>query len=199
MPGINRIVLASGSPYRKILLERLQLPFSVEVPGINETPDQRESPAQWAERLAARKAQAVCLRHPEALVIGSDQIAEFNNDIIGKPGTVEAAVEQLLRFSGHSVSFHCGIALMGMAAGISYSGVETVKVSFRHLERPEVERYVKLEQPLDCAGSFKCEGLGISLFSRIDSHDPTALIGMPLIRLCDMLRRAGIPLPAQAG
>ncbi len=193
-----KVVLASGSVYRKMLLERLFLKFDIEVPGINETPDPSESPVQWAERLAARKAQSVSMKHPEALVIGSDQVADFNGNIIGKPASEEDAVAQLMSFSGHTVAFHSGIALIGMAAGVSSSAVETVKVHFRELNEDEVKHYINVEKPLDCVGSFKCESLGVSLFSRIDGRDHTALIGMPLIRLCSMLRKAGVDLPLAA-
>jgi MAF protein len=192
------IVLASGSKYRAMLLERLRISFRIQTPGISEIPDANETPMHWAERLAARKAQAVCMANPDALVIGSDQIAEFQGRIIGKPSSEQDAVDQLLAFSGHSVAFHTGIALIGMASGFSSSGVETVCVHFRELTREEVEHYVKIEQPLDCAGSFKCESLGITLFNRIDARDPTALIGLPLIRLCHMLRQAGVALPLDA-
>ncbi len=197
-PSPPEIVLASGSPYRAELLRRLRLPFQVAIPGIDESPDTQEAPPAWAERLAMRKAQAVCRQFPNALVIGSDQVAECRGQLIGKPGSEAAAIAQLLSFSGAVVQFHTGLALVGMAAGFAQSTVETVRVQFRELDRDEIAHYVRLDKPLDCAGSFKCEGLGISLFSRIDSRDPSALIGLPLIRLCSMLRKAGVALPSVA-
>lgn len=198
MTQSTAIVLASGSPYRKALMERLHLDFSVEAAAIDETPDAAEPPWRWAEILAARKAQTIAMKHPQALVIGSDQVAEFDNCIIGKPGSAEAAVEQLMSFSGRSVAFHSGVALISMTRNLSISAVETLRVQFRQLQRAEVEDYVAIEEPLDCCGSFKGENLGISLLRRIEGEDPTTLIGLPLIRLCDMLRKAGVDLPSAA-
>lgn len=196
--NLPEIILASGSKYRAELLARLRLNFRIEIPGVSETPDLVVTPVKWAERLSLRKAQSICEKYPDALVIGSDQVAEFNHQIVGKPGSTTEAVKQLMMFSGAKVAFHTGVALKSLTHNCSLSDVTTTWVKFRELNANEVKRYIDIEKPLDCAGSFKCEGLGISLFDSIDSSDPTALIGLPLIKLCSMLRSAGVDMPAMA-
>lgn len=191
----EKIILASGSKYRAELLKRLRLEFLVEVSKVDETKDNNDTPRSWAKTLAVRKAQAVATAYPQALVIGSDQVAEFDGQIIGKPGNRDEAVEQLMQFSGAKVAFHTGVALVAPAKNLALSAIDTTWVHFRDLNFNEVQRYVDIEKPLDCAGSFKCESLGISLFSRISCDDPTALIGLPLIALSQMLRQAGVDIP----
>lgn len=193
-----KIILASSSRYRAQLLERLRLKFSIESSDIDETKTQPDTAKVWAERLSTSKAESVAKKHPDALTIGSDQVAEFAGETIGKPGTAENAVRQLMSFSGNKVAFHTAVTLISPAKNLVLSTTDTTWVYFRELESAEVIQYVDIESPLDCAGSFKCEGLGISLFSRIESSDPTALVGLPLIGLCDLLRRAGINLPSAA-
>jgi len=187
------LVLASTSRYRRDLLERLGLPFDCARPQVDETAEGDEAPLALAARLASAKAAEVAARHPGSWVIGSDQVADLNGQPLGKPGTVEAACAQLAAMSGQTVRFHTAISLI--RDGESLSAMDTTQVRFRALQAPEIARYVAIEQPLDCAGSFKCEGLGISLFEAIDSRDPTALIGLPLIELCGLLRRAGFAVP----
>lgn len=187
------LVLASTSRYRRELLQRLGLPFECASPEVDETPLNGEAPLALATRLAAAKAAAVAARHPGAWVIGSDQVADLNGQPLGKPGTVEAACAQLAAMSGQSVRFHTAVCLSGN--GDSFTALDLTEVRFRVLERDEITRYVATEQPLDCAGSFKCEGVGISLFEAIDNRDPTALIGLPLIAVCGLLRQAGYAVP----
>lgn len=187
------LVLASTSRYRRELLQRLGLPFDCARPEVDETPLNNEAPLALATRLAATKAVEVACRHPGAWVIGSDQVADLNGQPLGKPGTVEAACAQLTAMSGQTVHFHTAVCLS--RDGASFTATDLTEVRFRALEPDEIARYVATEQPLDCAGSFKCEGLGISLFDAIDNRDPTALIGLPLITLCGLLRRAGFAVP----
>ncbi|CAM0122506.1 m(7)GTP pyrophosphatase [Stenotrophomonas maltophilia] len=187
------LVLASTSRYRRELLQRLGLPFDCARPEVDETPLSNEAPLALATRLAATKAVEVACRHPGAWVIGSDQVADLNGQPLGKPGTVEAACAQLAAMSGQTVHFHTAVCLS--RGGASFTATDLTEVRFRALEPDEIARYVATEQPLDCAGSFKCEGLGISLFDAIDNRDPTALIGLPLITLCGLLRRAGFAVP----
>ncbi|MCM2478315.1 Maf family protein [Serpentinimonas maccroryi] len=189
------LILGSSSPYRRELLGRLQLPFSVAVPNVDESPRPGEPPAQMAQRLALAKAQAVALQHPQALVIGSDQVAELKGQALGKPGSHERARAQLQAMSGQSVCFHTAVALCCLDSGYSASALAQVRVQFRVLQDDEIERYLRAEQPYDCAGSAKSEGLGIALLERIESDDPTALIGLPLIHTARLLRGAGVPLP----
>ncbi|WP_412852586.1 Maf family protein [Ectothiorhodospira shaposhnikovii] len=188
------LVLASTSPFRRELLERLGLPFSTCAPDVDETPRPGESPAAMVARLARAKAEAVRDRFPGALIIGSDQCAELDGKILGKPGNHERAVAQLSAASGRSVAFHTGLCLLDAESGERQEAVEPFRVHFRTLGREEIEDYVHREQPYGCAGSFKSEGLGIALFERLEGDDPTALIGLPLIRLCRMLTRTGIPV-----
>lgn len=189
------IVLGSTSAYRKALLERLGLPFTTDKPEVDETPLVGEPPIALAQRLALAKAQAVALRHPHAAVIGSDQVADLNGQPLGKPGTHERAVAQLQAMRGQSVLFHTALTVVCADRGLVASDVATVRVVFRDLSDSEIERYLRAEQPYDCAGSAKSEGLGIALLSRIDNDDPTALIGLPLIRTCALLRQAGVCVP----
>lgn len=187
------LILASTSRYRRELLERLRLPFHVARPDTDETPLPGETPADLARRLALGKARAIAARQPEAWVIGSDQVAELHGQALGKPGTREHAVAQLTAMSGREVHFHTAVSLVRGEAVLERQDITVVR--FRDLQTEEIERYVEAEQPLDCAGSFKCEGLGIALFRSIDSQDPTALVGLPLIALSAMLRQAGFQAP----
>ena len=190
-----KLVLASTSAYRKMLLERLQLPFETDRPETDETPLAGEAPAATAERLAVEKARAVAGRWPDALVIGSDQVAYLGDEVFGKPGTEERAVAQLQRMRGRTVVFHTAIALLNTRSGHAHvEGVPT-HVHFRDLSDDEIRRYVAREKPLDCAGSAKSEGLGITLLEAMSGDDPTALIGLPLIALSRMLRAEGVELP----
>lgn len=189
------IILASGSRYRRELLARLGLPFRVELPGVEEFPLRGEAPAARAGRLALEKAQAVANRFPAGLVIGSDQVADCDGVILGKPGTADRAREQLQVASGRTVTFWTALALINAATGRTQAAVIRCDVEFRILTDEEIARYVAIEAPLDCAGSFKAEGLGIVLFRRLLTDDPTSLVGLPLIALCAMLRAEGVMLP----
>lgn len=190
-----RIVLGSTSRYRAELLRRLIADFEQSVPGTNEAPLPHEAPAERALRLAIAKAEAAANGRHDALVIGSDQVAELDGLILDKPGTVERAHAQLAASSGREVHFHTALCLFDTRDGQRHTHVDHTRVRFRELSMAEISRYIEREQPLDCAGSFKCEGLGISLFEAIDNRDPSALIGLPLIALTRMLRAAGIALP----
>jgi septum formation protein len=194
----RRLILASTSPYRRELLARLGLAFETVAPGLDETALPGESPGALARRLAVAKARTVATRHPQAVVIGSDQVADLDGQAIGKPGHHEAAVAQLRRMSGRSVVFHTALAVVCEATGLAVEELARVEVVFRQLHADEIEHYLRTEQPYDCAGSAKSEGLGIALLDRIDNDDPTALIGLPLIRTARMLRAAGLdPLRPQ--
>ncbi|MBB4842397.1 septum formation protein [Paucibacter oligotrophus] len=186
------LILGSTSRYRRELLQRLRLPFEVYAPDVDETPLPGERPADLAQRLALAKAQAVARQHPEAIVIGSDQVADLEGDSIGKPGDHERAVAQLRRMSGKTVVFQTAVAVVCAASGFARQDLAAVRVQFRELSDAEIENYLRTEQPYDCAGSAKSEGLGISLLAAIDSDDPTALIGLPLIRTSQLLRLAGL-------
>ncbi len=192
MPTRPRLILASTSRYRRELLERLRLPFEVVAPQVDETARAGETPAALAERLAHAKAAAVAARHPEAVVIGSDQVAELDGAAIGKPGSHARAVEQLRAMRGRAVVFHTAVTVMRAGAGYERSVRVPVTVRVRRLGDAEIEHYLRTEQPYDCAGSAKCETLGIALLDAIESDDPTALVGLPLIRTSAMLREAGI-------
>ncbi len=187
------LVLASTSPYRRELLQRLRLPFDCARPDVDETALAGEPVEHMVARLARAKAGAVLQRHPGAWTIGSDQAAELDGRILGKPGTRDNAIAQLTSMSGRSVRFHTAVCLSDGARGLDALDLTTVR--FRPLSDGEIARYVDAEQPLDCAGSFKCEGLGISLFEAIESTDPTALVGLPLIALSGLLREAGFQAP----
>lgn len=195
MPGARSVVLASTSPYRRALLERLHIAFATARPEVEESLQPGESPQAMVERLAMAKAADVAGRHADALIIGSDQCAAVGTRILGKPGTHEKAAEQLAALSGQRVVFHTGLCLIDSASDRQWHGVVPYTVQMRDLQSPEIERYLRLDQPYDCAGSFKSEGLGISLFQRMEGDDPTALIGLPLIQLCAWLRDAGLPMP----
>ena len=186
------LILASTSRYRLELLERLRLPFEVRAPQADETPMPGEAPAALAQRLALAKAGSVALAQPDAVVIGSDQVAELDGEPIGKPGTHERAVAQLRAMRGRSVVFHTAVAVLRAATGYVGTALVPVTVRFRALTDAEIEHYLRTEQPYDCAGSAKCETLGIALLDAIESDDPTALVGLPLIRLAALLRAAGI-------
>jgi septum formation protein len=189
-PSAQRpLILASTSRYRRELLERLRLNFSTVAPEVDETPLPGEAPAVLAQRLALAKAQAVARLHPQALVIGSDQVADLQGQCLGKPGDHDKAVTQLRAMRGREVIFQTAVALV--APGLVLQELAQVRVRFRDLADEEIERYLRAEQPYDCAGSAKSEGLGIALLDSIDSDDPTALIGLPLIRTCRLLRQAG--------
>lgn len=192
---MSTLVLASTSRYRRELLERLRLPFAVERPEVDESARPGEAPAALARRLAAAKARAVAERHPRAWVIGSDQVAERAGQAVGKPGNPEAAFAQLRAASGGEQRFHTAFCLYRAADQARHDGEDLTVVRFRALDDDAIRRYLQAEQPYDCAGSFKCEGLGISLFEAIETRDPTALVGLPLIALSDALRRAGFVLP----
>ncbi len=181
------LILASTSRYRRELLNRLGLPCSAEAPGVEETPHPAETPRAMVERLARAKAAAVAARHPGAWVIGSDQVAVLGDTVLGKPLTEARYREQLQACSGHEVQFLTAVSLCCSERGIERLHVDETVVTFRVLEAAQIARYVAIERPLDCAGGFKCEGLGIRLFERIDSSDPTALIGLPMIWLAGAL------------
>ena len=192
-----RLILASTSRYRRELLQRLRLPFEVVAPHTDESPLPGETPAALALRLALAKAQAVAALHRDAVVIGSDQVADLDGQAIGKPGNHERATAQLRRMRGRRVIFQTGVAVVRADTGFAQALLAPVAVSFRELTDVEIEYYLRTEQPYDCAGSAKCETLGISLLDAIDSDDPTALVGLPLIRTSRLLREAGLnPLQA---
>ncbi len=191
---MSPLVLASTSRYRRELLERLRLPFEVDRPEVDESPRPGESPPALAIRLAEAKALAVATRHPAAWVIGSDQVADRDGRPLGKPGDRDTALAQLEAASGHAVRFHTAFCLVG-PDGRRLAGLDLTDVRFRELDRDGILRYLDAEQPYDCAGSFKCEGLGITLFEAIQTRDPTALVGLPLITLAAALREAGFRLP----
>ncbi|BCN40137.1 Maf-like protein [Alicycliphilus denitrificans] len=194
-PQPRSLVLGSTSRYRRELLARLGLPFDVAAPAVDETPLAGEAPRALALRLALAKARAVAAAHPQAVVIGSDQVADLDGEPLGKPGNHERATAQLRRMRGQTVVFHTALAVVCQATGFEQVDLAPVRVRFRDLSDAEIERYLHAEQPYDCAGSAKSEGLGIALLDAIDSDDPTALIGLPLIRTCRMLRAAGLALP----
>jgi len=196
-PDLPRLILASSSEYRRELLSRLRIPFDVIVPDIDETPNPGESPESTALRLSRQKALAVASFTREALIIGSDQVATLDDEQIGKPGSHENALEQLKKMRGRKVIFHSALCLWDsrLAAGANAVQVANVQtfVTFRDLPDAELDAYLRIEQPYDCAGSAKNEGLGIAIIEKIESADPTALTGLPLITLSSMLRQAGVP------
>jgi septum formation protein len=195
VPGKLRIILGSTSRYRAELLRRLVEDFEQRAPGTDETSAADETPAARARRLAIAKAHAAAAEMHHALVIGSDQVAELDGSVLDKPGTAENACRQLQASSGRRVDFHTALCVLDTRDGREQIHVDHTQVQFRHLSAIEIERYVAREKPLDCAGSFKCEGLGISLFERIDNQDPTALIGLPLMALAKILRDCGLCIP----
>ncbi len=188
------LVLGSTSRYRRELLERLRVPFTVAAPDVDETPLPGELPLALAQRLALAKAQAVAAKFPRAVVIGSDQVADLHGEPLGKPGTHARATEQLRRMRGQVVIFQTALAVVCVETGFVQQDVAAVRVLFRDLSDAEIEAYLIAEEPYDCAGSAKSEGLGIALLERIDNDDPTALIGLPLIRTARMIRAAGVRL-----
>jgi septum formation protein len=188
------LILGSTSRYRRELLGRLRMPFSVHSPDVDETPQPDETPAPLALRLALAKARAVSALHPSAVVIGSDQVADLGGEPLGKPGDHDRAVAQLRRMRGKTVIFQTAVAVVCQASGFEEALLAQVRVRFRPLSDEAIEHYLLAEQPYDCAGSAKSEGLGIALLESIDSDDPTALIGLPLIRTCRLLEAAGIDL-----
>jgi septum formation protein len=192
--SLPTLVLASSSPYRAALLERFGLPFEIHSSNIDETPLPQEQPEQLVVRLAEAKARAVGAKFPNALVIGSDQVAILNQNILGKPGTHERALQQLRAASGQEVTFYTGLCLLNTATGHANTTIEPFRVQFRQLTEEQIERYLQREQPYQCAGSFRSEGLGIVLFNRLQGDDPNALIGLPLIRLAELLAQEGYPV-----
>lgn len=192
MPAATGLLLASTSPYRRELLARLCLPFDTVSPRVDETPQAGELPHALVQRLSEAKARAGATQRPGSLVIGSDQLAVIDGEILGKPGSHAAAHAQLSRLSGQVVTFLTGLALFNHATGRMQSDVVPFQVHFRSLTGNQIEHYLEREQPYDCAGSFRSEGLGIALFERMEGDDPTALIGLPLIRLVEMLENEGV-------
>ncbi len=185
------LILASTSVYRRALLERLRLPFTVQASDVDETPLPQESPEQIACRLALAKAHSVAALHPHAVVIGSDQVADLDGQALGKPGSHARAVIQLHAMRGQTVVFQTAVAVVCIESGYAQTELAQVKVRFRDLSDAQIEAYLRAETPYDCAGSAKSEGLGIALLERIDNDDPTALVGLPLIRTCRMIEAAG--------
>ncbi len=188
------LILGSTSKYRRELLQRLRVPFDVVSPDVDETPHPHEAPRDLAMRLALAKAQAVAAQHPNAVVIGSDQVADLYGEPLGKPGTHERAVLQLQKMRGQTVVFQTAVSVVCQASRFAQTELAQIKVRFRDLSDAEIEAYLRAEEPYDCAGSAKSEGLGIALLDAIDNDDPTALIGLPMIRTARFLRAAGIDL-----
>lgn len=191
---VRPLILASTSPYRRELLSRLGVAFQVQSPEVDETPQHNEAPESLARRLALAKAMAVARQHPQAVVIGSDQVADLHGTPLGKPGTHERAMSQLQAMSGQTVLFQTAVAVVCLDDGFSEVDLAAIEVRFRHLNDTEIDNYLRKEQPYDCAGSAKSEGLGIALLEHIHNDDPTALVGLPLIRTARMIRSAGIRL-----
>jgi septum formation protein len=192
MPRSRQLVLASTSVYRRELLQRLGLPFECAAPDIDESPLIGERPQDTALRLSLAKARAVAPHFPQALVIGSDQVAVHNGELLGKPGSHMRAQEQLRGLSGGVADFHTAVSLLDASTGEARSHLVSCRVEFRELSERQIENYLRLEQPYDCAGSAKSEGLGIALIRRIETEDPTSLVGLPLIALTTMLEQAGL-------
>ena len=197
-PPAPPLILGSTSVYRRELLQRLRLPFTVVLPEVDESPLHGETPAALAPRLALAKARAVAARHPGAVVIGADQVADLHGQALGKPGGPAQALAQLQAMRGQWVVFHTAVAVLRADRAYAEVKVAPVRVLFRNLSDAEITHYLQLEQPYDCAGSAKCEALGIALLDAIESDDPTALVGLPLIRTCQMLRAAGIAVPGSS-
>lgn len=194
MPDRTPLVLASSSPWRRELLSRLGLAFECATPDIDETPAPGESAQELVQRLARSKALALAKQYPQHLIIGSDQVATLDGDILGKPGNHENARRQLARCSGRAVTFHTGLALHDSSSDTTKSLQEPFTVHFRTLTEPTIDRYLRIEQPYQCAGSFRMEGLGIVLFSHLEGRDPNTLVGLPLIALIDMLITRGVDI-----
>lgn len=195
MSPVKPIILASSSPYRRELMERLGLPFRCVAPGVDESAGEDEAPDKQVLRLALAKAEAVAAAHAQALVIGSDQLAVLDGTVLGKPGNRERAVEQLRRSRGCPVDFLTAVCLLDSETGAVRSDLVPYRVIFRNYDDDEISRYLDADRPYDCAGSFKSERLGITLVSRMEGDDPSALMGLPLLRLSEMLRNAGVMLP----
>lgn len=195
---LPKIVLASSSVFRQQLLNKLQLPFIIDTPDIDETPQPNETIEHLVNRLTLEKAQKIAPNHPNSLIIASDQSAEFNGQAVGKPHTLDKATHQLSQFSGHTVTFHTGLVVLDTRNQTHQQTTDTTLVQFRQLTQQEIADYLAIESPLQCAGSFKSEGLGITLFESISSQDPNALIGLPLIALTGFLKNCGIPMPYRA-
>ena len=193
--SLPRIILGSTSIFRKQLLEKLNLPFDQLAPDIDETPLKDETPKEMVARLSKQKAEVIAKQSPNSIVIGSDQTAVFNNLPIGKPHTFDKAVEQLTLFSGQTITFYTGLSVINTATQQTYEAMDITKVHFRELSTESIKNYIEIEQPLKCAGSFKSEGLGITLFNEIESKDPNALIGLPLIELTTIFQKMGFTLP----
>ncbi len=191
---MSSLILASSSKYRQALLSRLGISFECISPAIDETPLSTEAPAELVKRLSVEKANKIAQIHPEKFVIGSDQIAFFENNIIGKPGSFAQAFKQLSKFSGKSIQFLTGVALINRSEKVCSFECSEVTVKFRTLSEQQIGHYLDVEQPFDCAGSFKVEKLGISLFESIHSDDPTSLEGLPLIKVCSLLKSVGLLL-----
>ncbi|SFT57423.1 MAF protein [Kosakonia arachidis] len=185
---MSQIILASTSPYRRALLEKLGLAFECATPQADETPHAGEAPRHLVLRLAQEKAQSLADKYPQHLIIGSDQVCVLDGEITGKPHTEENARQQLMKARGNIVTFYTGLALYNSATGHLQTECEPFDVHFRHLSEQEIDNYIRKEHPLNCAGSFKSEGLGIALFERLEGRDPNTLVGLPLIALCQMLR-----------
>ena len=186
---MSELILASTSPWRRMLLEKLSVPFACATPDVDETPLPGETARQLVVRLAQNKAQALAVRYPQHLIIGADQVCVLDGEITGKPHTEENAHRQLRKASGSIVTFYTGLALYNSANGHLQTECEPFDVHFRRLSDQEIDSYIRKENPLQCAGSFKSEGLGITLFERLEGRDPNTLVGLPLIALCQMLRR----------
>jgi len=194
----QRLILASGSPYRRDLLARIWRDFDILTPAIDESPDVGEKPGDLAPRLARMKATAVARLRMRATIIGSDQVAAIGSRILGKPGDAATAMQQLLACSGQTVQFFTAVCVLNMQEHFDEMHTDITTVHFRDLSTAEIAAYVKADKPLDCAGSFRAEGLGVALFESIENRDPTAIIGLPLIWLSGCLKRAGIPILAQS-
>jgi len=193
---MKNLVLGSTSPFRKSILEKLNLPFDCAKPNIDETPQQDESPQALVERLAIEKAKAVAGQYNDALIIGSDQVAVCEGEILGKPHTFENGVKQLTKFSNKAITFYTGLCVYNSANKTAKSLVEPFVVHFNELSAAEIENYLHAEQPYNCAGSFKSEGLGICLFKKLEGEDPNTLIGLPLIKLVSLLKAHGVDVLA---
>jgi len=189
------LILASTSKYRSELLNKLGIPFETANPAVDETPLPGELPAAIASRLALAKSQAISSTIPNTLVIGSDQVASIENTVLGKPGNLDRAIDQLTLSSGRCVEFHTAVSVIDINSGNSLSHLETTRVYFRSLTHDQIVRYLEADRPFDCAGSFKAEGMGISLFTKIEGRDPNALVGLPLIGLVEILASFGVELP----
>ena len=191
---VRKIILASSSPYRREMLERIKLPFAHHAPHIDETPLANETASALVARLALGKAKAVAAQYPNDLIIGADQVADCGGEILGKPGNHENAVAQLRKMSAAEVTLYCGLVLLDAASGQYQSAVEPFTAAFRPLDDAVIERYLRAEKPFDCCGGLKAEGPGIALLTRLEGADPNALLGLPLIRLIDMLKKVGVEL-----